>query len=104
MIHSPSGWILSPAYDLLNVSIVNPEDTEELALTLQGKKSNLKRVHFENFGTNMGLTEKQLQGVFKRFLNRKKDALKWVDSSYLSKNMKGLYIELINQRYDRIYT
>ncbi|MEQ5790614.1 HipA domain-containing protein [Muricauda sp. NFXS6] len=103
MIHSSSGWILSPAYDLLNVSIVNPEDKEELALTLQGKKSNLKRMHFENLGRNMGLTEKQVQGVFKRFLKRKKDALRWVDSSFLSKDMKGLYIDLLNNRYDRIY-
>ncbi|RZL21755.1 MAG: HipA domain-containing protein, partial [Pedobacter sp.] len=26
-------WSLSPAYDLLNVAIVNPEDKKELALT-----------------------------------------------------------------------
>ena len=38
MINSPSGWVLAPAYDLLNVAIVNPDDTEELALTLEGKK------------------------------------------------------------------
>jgi serine/threonine-protein kinase HipA len=34
MIESASGWILSPAYDLLNVSIINPDDNEELALTM----------------------------------------------------------------------
>ena len=42
MMESPSGWILSPAYDLLNVTILNPEDTEELALTLAGKRKKLK--------------------------------------------------------------
>ena len=41
MIHTDLGWVLSPAYDLLNVAIVLPEDTEELALTLQGKKKKL---------------------------------------------------------------
>lgn len=41
MIESPSGWILAPAYDLLNVAIVNPDDTEELALTIEGKKKKL---------------------------------------------------------------
>jgi serine/threonine-protein kinase HipA len=29
MIESPSGWVLSPAYDLLNVAIVCPEDCLE---------------------------------------------------------------------------
>jgi serine/threonine-protein kinase HipA len=37
MIESSTGWVLAPAYDLLNVAIVLPEDTEELALTLDGK-------------------------------------------------------------------
>ena len=54
MIESPSGWVLSPAYDLLNVSIELPEDTEELALTLDGKKKKLKREHFEKFGEGLG--------------------------------------------------
>ena len=46
LIKSSSGWVFSPAYDLLNVTIVNPNDKEELALTLEGKKSKLKRQHF----------------------------------------------------------
>ena len=38
----------SPAYDLLNVAIVLPEDTEEFALTIGGKRKNHKEVlkHF----------------------------------------------------------
>lgn len=32
------GYSLTPAYDLLSTVIVMPEDTEELALTLNGKK------------------------------------------------------------------
>ena len=48
-----SGWVLSPAYDLLNVAIVLPEDTEELALTLVGKKKKLKREHFEQLGEGL---------------------------------------------------
>lgn len=40
MIESPSGWVLALAYDLLNASIVLQEDTDELALTLAGKKKN----------------------------------------------------------------
>ena len=32
--HTDDQWTLAPAYDLLNVAIVNPDDAEELALTL----------------------------------------------------------------------
>ena len=103
MIKSISGWLLAPAYDLLNVAIVNPDDKEELALTLEGKKSELKRVHFENLGKGLGLTDKQISGVFNRFYKKKKNALKWINSSFLSKTMKEKYRNLLDQRYSRIY-
>ena len=60
-------WTLAPSYDLLNVSIILPEDTEELALTLGGKKKKLTHTSFETFGKNLGLNDKQIDGVFKRF-------------------------------------
>lgn len=37
---TPTGYSLTPAYDLLSTAIVMPEDKEELALTLNGKKQN----------------------------------------------------------------
>ena len=88
MIESPSGWTLSPAYDLLNVAIVIPEDTEELALTLAGKKKKLKYQHFEQLGKGLGLTKKQIDRVFKRFLMNKPNAMKWIEKSFLSTEKK----------------
>jgi len=102
MIESPSGWILAPAYDLLNVSIVLPEDTEELALTLEGKKRKLKKVHFEHLGQGLGLTEKQIQGVFKRMFKNKPKAIKWIDHSFLSNDMKAAYKDILETRYERL--
>ena len=46
---------LTPAYDLLNVAIVNPKDKEELALTLNGKKSRLKLSDFLKASATMGI-------------------------------------------------
>jgi len=34
-------------YDLLNAAIVNPEDKEERALTLNGRKNILDKIDFE---------------------------------------------------------
>ena len=102
MIESPSGWILSPAYDLLNVAIINPNDDEELALTLVGKKKKLKLAHFKSLGNELGLTQKQIDGVFKRFAKNKKKAIDWVNNSFLSDEMKENYTNLLNERFLRI--
>lgn len=102
MIQSPSGWVLSPAYDLLNASIVNPGDKEELALTLLGRKKKLKREHFEEFGEGLGLTDRQIQGVFKRFVKSYPKAKEWIDRSFLSNEMKMAYKDLIDLRYKQI--
>ena len=102
MIESPSGWILSPAYDLLNVAILLPEDTEELALTLVGKKKKLKREHFEQLADGIGLTPRQIKGAFNRMIKNKSKALNWIDRSFLSNEMKTAYRELLEGRYKQL--
>ncbi len=102
MIKTRSGWALAPAYDLLNVRIANPEDKEELALTLGGKKKKLTRAYFERFGEGLGLTPKQIQGVFKRFAKYKENAIHWIDQSFLSDGMKEAYLDILNERFSRI--
>jgi len=102
MIESPSGWVLSPAYDLLNVSIVLPEDTEELALTLDGKKKKLKREHFEKFGEGLGLTRIQIKRAFNRMVSNKPKATIWIDNSFLSNTTKAAYHKVIKQRYTQL--
>ena len=103
MIKSPLGWILAPAYDLLNVRIANPEDKEELALTLGGKKKKLTRAYFERFGEGLGLNPKQIQGVFKRFAKNKEKSIYWINNSFLSNRMKEAYLEILEERYQRLY-
>ncbi len=102
MIESPSGWILAPAYDLLNVTILLPEDSEELALTMLGKKKKLKREHFEQFGGDLGLTGKQIKGAFQRMIRNKPVAKSWIDRSFLSDDMKTAYKEVLDSRYKQL--
>ncbi len=103
MLRSKSGWVLAPAYDLLNVSIANPDDKEELALTLQGKKSKFQREHFETFGRDLGLTHKQIQSAFLRFYKKKEEALTLINTSFLSEGMKSRYGNVLNERFLRIF-
>lgn len=102
MIENISGWGLSPAYDLLNVAILFPEDTEELALTLVGKKKKFKREHFENFGEGLELTSKQIKGTFNRMIKNKSRAFDLIDRSFLSKDMKTAYKEVLEGRYRQL--
>ncbi|MDE6647281.1 MAG: HipA domain-containing protein, partial [Prevotella sp.] len=57
-LYRPSeNYLLTPAYDLLNVAIANPKDKEELALPLSGHKTKLRLNDFLNAAKTMGLDE-----------------------------------------------
>src|SRR5690606_21789679 len=93
MICRANGWVLSPAYDLLNVWLHIPEDIEELALTLNGKKRKLSISDFEGYGQNLGLNKKQINNTFKRF---QKAVPKWkniVGQSFLSEGLQNKYAD-----------
>ncbi len=102
-LYTPKGdYLLSPAYDLLNVAIVNPKDTEELALTLNGKKSRLVRSDFLKFAERMDITEKSLNQMVTSF---QKVMPKWeqlIKDSFLSEDMKERYLSFINERMNRL--
>jgi serine/threonine-protein kinase HipA len=99
MIRSDSGWVLAPAYDLLNVSILLPADDEETALTLDGKKKKLTQRNFINLAKNLNLTDKQTEGVFKRMTENKPKAKEWIEKSFLSDGMKETYANVMESRY-----
>lgn len=103
MINIENKWILAPAYDLLNVAIVNPDDTEELALTLEGKKKKIKWENFERLGKLLELNDKQIASIRKRFLKNKNIAIQWIDNSFLSEEYKEKYKNLLGERYTILY-
>ena len=102
MIKGTSGWILAPAYDLLNVAIINPDDKEEIALTLEGKKKKLTKNNFINLAKGLGLTDKQIESTFNRMLKNKSKAIEWIGKSFLSDGMKTAYLKTIESRYLQI--
>ncbi len=102
MIKTSYGWALSPAYDLLNVKIVNSEDTEELALTIAGKKKKITFQNFLDFGEGLELSNKQISSVLKRFKKLQKDALNLIEESFLSEEMRELYRDFLSAQYEVI--
>jgi len=91
-------WTLAPAYDLLNVNLHIPQDTEETALTIDGKKRKLTKSDFINLGLSFQLTEKQISNTFNRFVKAEKKMKKEIASSFLSSDNQIKYIELLETR------
>lgn len=98
MILKGSDWVFSPAYDLLNVQLHLPEDKEETALTVRGRKSRLTEIDFLNLGLKFGLSEKQIENVFKRFIKSEKKMVDLINQSFLNPENKVKYIELLRER------
>lgn len=95
-------YMLTPAYDLLSTSIVMPEDDEELALTLNGKKKKIKRADFEKAMLDSGMDEKAIENLFKKFA---KTLPKWytlIEESFLPKDMMTAYREKLNTMSARL--
>lgn len=96
--------MLSPAYDLLNSTIVLKPEAEEIALTLADKKKKLNsNLIFDYYGRQrLGLTEKSIEDVVKKIRQAQTHWLRLVEESFLSDNMKKKYLDLLNERLKRL--
>lgn len=100
------GWKLAPGYDLLNTRLVIPEekDSEELALTLTGKKSNFNSTSFDEFGKTIGLNAKQIENIQLNLFNKKDLLTDVIAKSFLSNEMKELYRHILLKRLNVLRT
>jgi len=96
-------YAFSPAYDLLNTAIVMPEDKEESALTINGKKSKLNRNDFQVLATSLKINDKSLEAIYKRFEDILPTWITWIKQSFLSEEMKEAYLELIQKRHQKLF-
>jgi serine/threonine-protein kinase HipA len=90
------GWRFSPAYDLLNVKIILPEDREDTALLLGGKKMNFNKGYFDRLGMVLKLNEKQIHGVYQRLQKWQPKAISLIEKSFLHDDLKLEYQARVN--------
>jgi len=95
---------LSPAYDLLNTTIVLPNESEEIALPLAGKKKNLSaKILIDYFGKErLKLNDKVISLVLDKIKSAFSDWEKILTISFLSSQMKTKYLDLLKTRKERI--
>ena len=89
------GYMLTPAYDMLSTTLVMPEDTEELALTLNGKKRKLKKADFVTAMQASGLEYKVIENIFNKYLRARDKWLEFIDISFVPDDMKEEYKNII---------
>lgn len=92
------GYTLTPAYDMLATTLVMPEDTEELALTLNGKKRKLRKGDFIKSITSSGVDEKVIDNISRRFGRVLPLWFDLIDRSFLPDDMRKAYKSLILRR------
>ena len=95
-------YVLSPAYDLLPVNLIMPEDTEETALTLNGRKSGLTRNDFLSLAKNAGLNSKAAERMIDSVTGKEKKAIAMCRESELTADLQEGLIKIIRERISRL--
>ncbi len=92
---------LSPAYDLVPSTLLINE-TEELALTLNGRKSKLTRADFEAAMRAAGLNERAILNLFNRFAKALPKWKAFIPLGFVPEELKERFVALIDARAARM--
>ena len=101
LIESESGseeYHLSPAYDLLPVNVIMPEDKEEFALPINGKKRNIHRKDFLIFAAGCGIAKLAAEKMIEQLVFMVPVFIDMCCNSLMPQDMKEAFIELVDKR------
>ena len=102
-LYAPKGkWVLTPAYDLLNVALVNPKDDEELALTLNARKKRIKKADFLKAMETSDITPKVFENMVAKYQKLLPKFNEAIDMSFLDAEDKEMYKQSITSRLARV--
>jgi serine/threonine-protein kinase HipA len=95
-------YALSPAYDMVAVSLVLPKDLEELGLNLNGKKRKLKRQDFNESMAKPHIPTKAIENLWKRIEKGMQNWNELINNSFLSDENKNALKELIENKANQL--
>lgn len=95
-------YVLTPTYDQVSTAIVMPEDTDQLALPLNGFQKKLLSMDFAQAMEQSGLDGKMVQRIFNRFIPLKDKWFACIDASFVSEQQKTQFKELISNRIETL--
>ncbi len=91
-------YILSAAYDMLSTNVVIPDDKEQLALTINGKKQNIRRKDFISFAEAIDIDGKIAGKMIEKIVKLKDKYITMCRESYMPDSMKESLEKLIEER------
>ena len=91
-------YILSPAYDLLPVNLIMPEDKEQFALTMNGKKQNIRRKDFLIYAEKCGISKVSAEKMIESIVKKKDKFINMCKESLLPEHLKNEFVELLEKR------
>jgi serine/threonine-protein kinase HipA len=94
---------LAPAYDLLATALLIPDDNEESALTINGKKSNLKLGDFQAFAEKSGIPMRAYENTVNKFQQKMPEALRNLSTHFISISTLENLTDLVNDRMARLF-
>lgn len=101
MEKNPGVYRLSPVYDWLNTRIALPQEKDELAIPLAGKKRNMQKSYFKRFALDeLNLNEDQVKKIFSEIPTWTKTLRNLIPRSFLSEKMKKSYLDILKQRLE----
>lgn len=94
---------LSPAFDLVNSTLVLHSD-EELALPLRGKKRRISRTDIVDYFAHerLGISTSRIEQELRRFERAIPSWQEMIDRSFLSEQRREEYWQLIQSRWQRL--
>lgn len=98
----PGKYVLAPTYDQVSTAIVMPEDTEEMALPVNGFKKKLMVMDFIQAMEATGVTHQVALRVINRFPPLQEKWFACIDDSFISASQKVQFKELIKKRLEAI--
>lgn len=91
-------YVLSPAYDLLPVNVIMPEDKEQFALAMNGKKMNLRWKDFMVFADECGISRTSAEKMIGLLVKKKETFISMCRAAFLPEYMQERLCVLINER------
>lgn len=92
---------LSPVYDLVSSRTVLPEETDELALTIGGRKNRLSRRDFEAFAEHIKITTDYTQKRILQLISLHGEFLRMITTSALTQTLQDRFTAIVTDRLGR---
>ncbi len=93
---------LSPSYDLVSSRLVIPEEREELALTLNGRRNRLQRTDFMALADNVGIAATYAENKIADLLAMRYEFIQMIGDSALTAELRDRLVCLLAERLDRL--